>query len=121
MVKTNKRQVYRNHTQCRKAVCIICLRKADREATTNQLEKITTHTNRLQCSSNQSDEIFPTGLCTTCRLTVVNELPGCPLPQVPNFRSFAQDVVISYNDQGKCQCLLCRIATSGGREYHPLY
>ena len=36
MVKTNKKKVFRNHAQCRKAVCILCFNKADREATNNQ-------------------------------------------------------------------------------------
>ena len=104
-------------------MCILCLKKADREATQRQIESISNHTNRLQSGSNDSDEIFPTGICTTCRVDLVNDLgkPGVSVPDVPRFISFRQNVVISQDEQGKCQCLLCKIATCKGLEYHPLY
>ena len=54
-----------SHMVCRKRVCVVCLRKADRLAGPNQITEIQAST-KLFKSIHPSDNRVPEGICNTC-------------------------------------------------------
>ena len=90
MPKQRKSKEGKTHEQSRALCCILCLKKADRKATQNQLISIRNYSDRLS-TFDVENENGPTGICTNCRLMVIPKMgqEGFLLPTVPNFHSFA--------------------------------
>ena len=95
----------KNHEDCRKSVCVLCLKKCSRELTQFLVEKILKH---FHTSLDLTDTRVPRGICDSCRTILRRKDEGkdVNLPTLFPFSSIK--VRPPTRDQG-CNCLICQV------------
>ena len=121
-----------SHEDCRLRVCVVCLRRGEREVNDSQLQVINSST-KLFKSISPSDKRVPRGICCTCNKDLSKILKGETgiNLKVPNEGfSYLKEVLILPNTRGNsgdeiqsCTCLICRIAKTKALVHvvHPYY
>ncbi len=108
----------KNHEDCRKSVCFLCMRKGDRELN----EFIIGRIHKLVKSDiNFSDERVPLAICNTCRALLQKRDAGdvsVSLPAVYNFSTIVVKPIT--RTSGPCDCLICQIGKMKLNQKHPL-
>ena len=106
----------KTHEDCRKTVCIFCLKKCTRELN-NQL--INTIETVLQMKLDISDSRVPKGICDTCRIALGKKKNGENV-SLPLMFQFETIKVRSSTREQDCDCLICQIGHLKSYEKHPL-
>ncbi|XP_047125707.1 uncharacterized protein LOC124807639 isoform X2 [Hydra vulgaris] len=106
----------RNHDENRKVVCLLCLKKANRQLTTFLHEKIQ-QVYRQQI--NFEDVRVPQGLCKTSRTALRKRYEGHP-GELPALFDFETIIVKPLTRGNPCECLICCIGWLKLTEKHPL-
>ena len=106
----------RSHDENRKVVCIMCLRKGNRELTPFLVSKIQ---NNYKEQFNFDDPRIPQGLCDPCRLALgkCDQGQKVVLPKLFQFETI--DIKVHTRGQD-CDCLICDIGRLKLTEKHPL-
>ena len=99
-----------DHEKCRGRVCLLCLRKSDRQVNSDEIEKIRKSSNLFK-SIHPIDQRVPNGICKVCKKDLKN--PNAAL-KIPKDFCFSKEVVItpktrSNSGDTACSCLICRI------------
>ena len=117
-----------DHENCRGKVCLICLRKSDRQVNPGQIETIRKHSDMFK-TIQPFDHRIPTGICRVCvtDLSHIND-PKKPNPVLkrPSDFCFSKEVVIppktrSNSGDYACSCLICKIGKANPVLVHPYY
>ena len=117
-----------DHETCRGKVCLICLRKSDRQVNPGQIETIRKHSDMFK-TIQPFDHRIPTGICRVCvtDLSHFND-PKKPNPVLkrPSDFCFSKEVVIppktrSNSGDYACSCLICKIGKANPVLVHPYY
>ena len=105
-----------DHENCRGKVCLICLRKSDRQVNPGQIETIRKHSDMFK-TIEPFDQRVPTGICLACvkDLSYLKnpEKPN-PVLKIPEGFCFSKEVVVppktrSNSGDTACSCLICQI------------
>ena len=103
----------RNHTQNRRRVCILCMKKATDKISDLVLERIHTHVSELR-HYDPCDRQFPRAICGTCRIILAKiekgNIDSSNLPEIINYKSIIHNCIDNSN---KCKCLICQVARKG--------
>ena len=101
----------RNHTENRKAVCILCFRKSKGSLSSTEERRISSFYGQ---DIDFQDPKVPSGICTTCRVHLACKEKGdeVTLPELHDFSKvfvprFLRSAPIS------CNCMICKVARSG--------
>jgi hypothetical protein len=108
----------KNHEECRKTVCFLCMRKGDREINDFIIGRI--H-KLVKSDINFADERVPRALCNSCRTLLQKRDAGdlkVTLPAVYNFSTIVVKPLI--RTSSSCDCLICQIGKLRPYEKHPL-
>nr|XP_047146312.1 uncharacterized protein LOC124819137 [Hydra vulgaris] len=107
----------KNHEECRKSVCVICMKKGDQELTENFKAKIL---QQIQKEINFNDDRVPLATCISCRSHIGKLCDGKTnvVPQIYDFESISIKPLTRFSTV--CECLICKIAKLKGKERHPL-
>ena len=116
-----------DHEECRKKVCLICLRKSDRQLTDGQIQDLRNFSNVFK-SIQPWDQRVPTGICLVCVTDLSKTISGdakTPL-KFPKDFCFSKDVSIvpktrSNAGDTSCFCLICKIGKAKPIQPHPCY
>ena len=116
-----------SHEECRKKVCLICLRKSDRPVKNSQIEDIK-NCSKIFKTIQPWDERVPTGICWVCTkdLTKIVSSASNTELKFPKDFCYSKDVLILPNtrsnsgDEG-CFCLICKIGRAKPIQPHPYY
>ena len=106
----------KDHEDCRKTVCFICMKKATRELTQFQADRVK---KIFEENLNFLDQSVPRDLCSACRITLLRKEQGkdVELPSLFNFKSI--NVRMATRDQ-EYHCIICQIGHSKLNEKSPL-
>ena len=117
-----------SHEDCRSKVCALCYGRSGSKATqsvTNYLEQ------GLQsfvfAEYRKEDERFPSGLCTSCRLSLTEQMKGSSLQQrvtsrkllLPDTECYEVQlgIVTRAKSEQPCNCRICSLARLNGLEW----
>ena len=106
----------KNHEDCRKTVCLLCMRKAGREVTEFLMQKLIS---AYETNFDFDDSRVPCGLCDACRTTVRRKEEGKDVVLPPLF-DFSTIRVRKETRDHQCNCLICQIGHSKLNERSPL-
>ena len=95
-----------DHNECRKNVCIICIRKASRILSETEANFIRSH---LREDFQINDPDFPCGVCGGCRLKLYSKMKDHS--STVTVEPFIPDRSIKLRST-KCECLICSVATA---------
>ena len=107
----------KTHEECRKSVCVICMKKGDQELTENYKSKIL---QQIQKDLDFNDERVPSATCISCRSQIGKLCDGktTVVQKLHHFETILIKPATRFSIV--CKCLLCRIAKLKGKEKHPL-
>ena len=117
-----------DHENCRGKVCLICLRKSDRQVNPDQIETIRNNSDMFK-KVQPWDERVPKGICIGCvtDLSLLkNPKKPNPVLKIPNDFCFSKEVVVppktrSNSGDTACSCLICKIGKTKPILPHPYY
>ena len=101
-------------------ICLICIRKSDRNVTANQIKELKKYSSIFDKISPEDPRV-PTGICGDCRLLLqlkINKKGQDKEFKVPSGFSFQSDVIIPKtrsSDCVPCNCLICERAEFKGK------
>ena len=106
----------KTHDECRKSVCVVCMKKSDRELTVAAKEKILQF---IEPDLDFNDDRVPLGICVNSRFQL-GKLDGSikKFPTLFNFQNISKKP--STRSSLICDCLICQIGKLRGKEQHPL-
>ena len=106
----------KTHKECRKSVCVICMKKGDQELTENYKSTIP---QQIQKDLDFNDERVPLATCISCRSQIGNLCDGktTVVPKLYHFETILIKPATRFSNV--CECLLCQIAKLKGKEKHP--
>ena len=108
----------KSHEDCRKSVCVLCLKKGDRELSDfikGRIHKL------VKININFADERVPLAICNNCRTILQKRDAGdmsVSLPAIYNFSSIVLKPMT--RTSGSCDCLICQIGKLKLNQKHPL-
>ena len=79
----------KTHDECRKSVCVVCMKKSDGELTVAAKEKILQF---IEPDLDFNDDRVPLGICVNCRFQL-GELDGSmkKVPTLLNFQNISKE------------------------------
>ena len=106
----------KTHEECRKSVCVICMKKGDQELTENYKSKIL---QQIQKDLDFNDERVPSATCISCRSQIGKLCDGktTVVQKLHDFETILIKPATRFSNV--CKCLLCQIAKLKGKEKHP--
>jgi hypothetical protein len=108
----------KNHEDCRKTVCFLCMQKSDRELTQFMIERV----HKIVKSDLDFDnDKTPRGVCASCRVLLQKRDKGDSSIVLPSLFNFdAIKTKPSTRMSFVCDCLICKIGKLKLNETHPL-
>ena len=106
----------KDYEDCRKTVCFMCMKKATRELTQFQADRVK---KIFEENLDFLDPKVPRGICSACQITLLRKEQGkdVELPSLFNFKSI--NVRMATRDQ-ECHSIICQIGHSKLNERSPL-
>jgi hypothetical protein len=117
------------HQGCRTKVCAVCYGRSGRKATQNVTDYLEDGIKSFVFAEfDKNDERFPSGVCTTCRMTLMEHMKGKSLrddrdtlrtlllPDPDQYEAEMIRVTRSSSQQG-CECRICSLAMINGLQW----
>ena len=117
------------HQDCRSKVCAVCYGRSGRKATQNVTDYLEEGIQSFVFAEfDKRDERFPSGVCTTCRMTLIEHIKGKSLrddrdeqrtlllPDPDQYEAQIIRVTRSSSQQG-CECRICSLARLNGLQW----
>ena len=108
------------HAASREKICIVCLKKADRKLTPNQIEGLTKFTTIFE-SITLEDPRVPTGICNTCKSILSAKMQASQkgktndrVFKIPEGFTFDLHFILPRTrseEKSFCNCLLCQVSS----------
>ena len=107
---------FKGHDDCRRTVCVICMKKSDREISKYFISVI--HC-LISSDVNFQDERVPLRICVTCRCKLKKLGDGANALKAIQLYSFDSIVVKPLTRLTTCcDCIICQIAKVKDKEKH---
>ena len=116
-----------DHEECRKKVCIVCLRKSDKQISNSQIQELRAASDIFK-NIQPWDQRVPTGICKVCSVDLSKIISGnakTPL-KFPTDFCYSKEVLIAPKTRSNagdtaCLCLICKIGRVKPIQPHPYY
>ena len=95
------------HDQCRAKVCCLCWRKSDRLMKPSEVSSVRVH---AIFDYDATDTSFPTGLCGSCRITLLTH--NRTDLKISTIHKISKRV--SPRSISPCGCLICKVGKMNG-------
>ena len=117
-----------NHHGCRAKVCAVCYGRSGSKAAQSVSDYLEEGIKSFVFAEySKSDEKFPSGICITCRLTLIEQMTGVSLQERdvprklmlpdPDHYEVQLDRVTRFSQQQDCGCRICLLARMNGLEW----